>query len=243
MQSTVRNSAPESARNRITELSRQPGLTETSKKLLQRLDSHPAMKSEVWDKLPLELKNQEAQIINWVFYAFATLPLHIRPPMPRSKSSAQWKKYRTNLEQFPPPAVPVHAANHALKLAEAMAQLKPFTELLWARHWQGDVSITFDQAFATVNQLQLLYRNVAAKYDALIASLPKVLRWDDKAHRRLSIEFLSQRMKHTVGRPHDAIVAALVEIAFDLSEGIPAEAIRGRRRTGTIPAKSNPKSR
>ena len=242
MQSPFPKWVPEGARNRITELLGQPKLTKASRALLQRLATDPSMKSEVWEKLPAELKGHEAQIIDWAFYAVTTLPLHVRRPRPHSKSRSNWKKYAKYLETFPPPTTPLYAANYALRLAEAMAQLKPFTELLWTPLWQGDKSITFDQAAATVNQLQLLYLNASAKYNSLLASLPKVQRWDDRAHHRLCVEFLSQQFQQTVEQPCDSIVAALVDVALDLGGGISAETVRGRRRTGTIPAKSRRKS-
>ena len=73
--------------------------------------------------------------------------------------------------------------------------------------------------------------------------LPRVKRWNAKAHQKFFTDYLSARMKQTYGRPFDSIVAALAEVAFDLRDGVGSETVRGRRRVGKAPEKLRRKTR
>jgi hypothetical protein len=77
----------------------------------------------------------------------------------------------------------------------------------------------------------------------LLRLLPRVNRWNAKAHQKFFTEHLSAQMKKTYGRPLDSIVATLAEVAFDLHHGVGSETVRGRRRVGKAPEKLRRKTR
>jgi hypothetical protein len=94
-----------------------------------------------------------------------------------------------------------------------------------------------------LDQLRDFLVSLSDEYRGLLNLLPPIKRWDAKAHQRFYTEFVSGRMKEAYGRPLDAIVAALVQVAFDLSEGVATETVRGRRRPADRPEKSKRKTR
>jgi hypothetical protein len=101
----------------------------------------------------------------------------------------------------------------------------------WQRFWEGDKNLTLDQVIAIINQVSSFYLKVDAEYQVFFRSLPEVKRWrGSKPAQKFFTEVLSKRLNETYGKRLDPIVATLVEVAFDLAEGVSTETIRGRRR-------------
>ena len=81
---------PLAARRRIIELCTSPkATTDENRQLLARLATYPAMKTEVWNKLPSKPKISEAAIIEWAFTAY-TFFIHygVRTRKPKQGGSS-----------------------------------------------------------------------------------------------------------------------------------------------------------
>ena len=219
---------PQEAQRRIAELSAIPGLDNEFHALLERFSKYPAMKTEVWEKLPSASKGFEHVIIDWAFNAFATYP-HLRSVPPKTKS--RMREWAIHIKRYPPIPDPAHLVGLLYELLKGIIELKAVTDSDWSRLWGGDKSITSDDVLAILDQLRFFYVQFNNEHQTRLAKLPKIKRWSKKAWQKFFTEYLSERFKGTYLQPFDSIVAALAEVAFDLPSGVAAETIRGRRRT------------
>jgi hypothetical protein len=232
---------PQAARNRIAELCASPlAIDDTNCGLLKRLATHPAMKTEVWEKLPPEPKDFEGTIIEWAFFAY-TIFLVLRQPYPKTK--AKWRDWATRLEKHDSLTDPARLSQLSYQLWEELFKAKLTMDFHWPSLWEGDKSIRPDQLLSFLDQLGVFFGRMQEEYRALFAKLPKVNRWNAKAPQKFFTEVLSRRMRETYLQPFDSIVAALTEVAFDLREGLAVETVRGRRRIGSGPENSKKKTR
>jgi hypothetical protein len=219
---------PQAARNRITELCASPlSMDGTNRSLLERLATYPAMKTDVWEKLPPEPKDFEGKLIEWAFLAYTIFPA-LRQPYPKTK--AKWREWAKRLEKHAPLTDPAYLSQLSHQLSEEIFKAKLEMESYWPSLWEGDKCISPDQVLLVLDQLRLFFGRMSEEYRALLATLPKVKRWNAKARQKFFTEVLSSRMKETYLLPFDSIVAALTEVAFDLRQGLAAETVRGRRR-------------
>jgi hypothetical protein len=235
---------PEPACRRINELRKTPlGIQDVGRDLLERLATHETMKTEVWRKLPSEPKGIQGNIIDWAFFAVSIFPSLRRRPFPGTMP--QWVEWVEHLKKYPPLPNPEDVSGFALSLSEQIYRLKTETDLYWDRLWEGDRSITPDQVLAMLDQIRLFYLRMDEENRTLLASLPKIKRWNaDKAPQQFFSVYLSDRMTQTYGQPLDPVVAALAEVAFNLDQGLSAETVRGRRRiVASTPENSRRKSR
>jgi hypothetical protein len=233
---------PGAARRRIIELSKYPSTDDEARALLKRLATRVAMKTEVWEKLPLNPQNAPAEIINWAYFAFWMFPSLPRP-YPNPKNKRKWDEWARHAHKHPPLPDPAHASTLAQMFSDEMSALRSVTELHWAGLWEGDPSVSADRALATVDHLRKFFGRMAELYQPAAAAFPKVKRRTRAGRQKFFSEYLSQCMMQAYGQPFDAIVAALTEVAFNISRGVAAETIRGRRRIVTAPENSARKSR
>lgn len=241
MQYSVPAWVPEAARRRINELRVASWVDDKGRALLQRLATYPAMRTAVWERLPSEPEGVEGKIIDQAVHALIIFP-RLRRPYP--KTPAGWREWGKHLEKHAPLPEPAHTSQLALELREKIIQIKVDTDANWNRFWEGDKSITADQILAILEHLRLFYLRLDKEYRSFFAQFPEVRRWRGaKAAQKFLTEHLSNGMNETYGQPLDSIVAALVEVAFDLPQGLAAETVRGRRRGMSAPEKSKRKSR
>jgi hypothetical protein len=233
---------PEAARRCINELRKTPlGMDdEIGGGLLTRLATYEVMKTEVWGKLPSVPNDFEANIITWAFRAFTVFPA-LRRPIPKKKSKII--ELAGHQAKHPPLTDPGYVRDLTLLLWEKIFECKDETISYWDRFWEGEKSITPDKVLNILDQLMQFYARMDEEYQRLLASLPKVTRWNSKAAQKFFTDYLSRCMRETYGQPLDSIVATLTEVAFDLQQGVEAETIRGRPRMANAPEKSNRKSR
>jgi hypothetical protein len=128
-------------------------------------------------------------------------------------------------------------------LAQEIYVSKFNAELDWQRLWTGNANLNVDKVLEILNQLREFYARLDEEDRAYLDSLPRINRWNVKGQQRFVTEYLSRRMTETYGQPLDPIVATLAGVAFDLPEGVDPETVRGRRRVGKRPEKSNQKTR
>jgi hypothetical protein len=233
---------PPLARQRITELLATPlGEGDFGRAMLARLaTTYPAMKTEVWEKLPCEPRGIEGNIIDWTFFAFTIFP-SLRRPYPKTKD--KWREWTKHRELHLPLADPANLSELSNWLWEEIFKLKDVSDSYWPSLWEGDKSISPDQVLSILDHLRMFYARMDGEYRALLTMLPKVNRWNAKAAQKFFTEYLSCRMRETYAQPLDSIVATLAEVAFNLPQGLAAETVRGRRRIGSGPENSKRKLR
>jgi hypothetical protein len=236
---------PQAARDRITELCASPLAIDddTNCSLLKRLATYPAMKTDVWEKLPPDPKDFEGTIIQWAFFAY-TIFLVLKQPYPKAKATkAKSREWATRLEKHDTVTNPASLSQKSYQLWEEIFKAKLTMDFYWPSLWKGDKSISPDQVLSILDQLRVFFGRIHEEYRAILADLPKVKRWNAKAPQKFFSELLSRHMSETYMQPLDTIVAALTEVAFDLPQGLAAETVRGRRRIGSAPENSKQKTR
>jgi hypothetical protein len=238
----IPNWVPEAARRRIIELSEYHSTDDEDRALLKRLATRVAMKTEVWEKLPLNPQSIPAQVIDWAFYAFWIFP-RLPRPHPNLKNKRKWDEWNKHAHKYGPLPNSAYASVLAQMLSDEMSTLRRETEQHWTELWEGDSSVSPDYTLTMVDHLRKFYGRMAELYQPAAAALPKVKRWTPAGRQKFFSEYLSQCMTQTYGQSFDAIVAALTEVAFNISRGVAAETIRGRRRIVAAPENSAQKSR
>jgi hypothetical protein len=236
------NWVPRAARQRITELKSSPLGNGECRALLARLSTDTAMKTEVWKKLPAEPNDFEGNIIDWTFFAVTIFPRLARPVPKTMAKLTEWVEHRKRYPVLPNPET---VSGYAFLLSDVIQGLKTETDLYWDRLWEGDRSIRIDQVLVILDQIRLFYLQMDEENRALLDFLPQVKRWHGgKPAQKFFTDYLSARLKQTYGQPLDSIVAALAQVAFNISKGVDAETVRGRRRIVVItPENSKRKSR
>jgi hypothetical protein len=220
---------PIAARRAIAELWALPWLDDAERELLDRLATYDAMKTGVWEKLPSEPKDFEGNVIHWAWVAFVCFRRRPRP-FPKTRSKAKWEDWARHLPKGPLPDFG-HTGNLLRIVLEQMIRHYDDAQAYWQRFWEGDKNLTLDQVITITDQLSSFYLKVDTEYQVFFRSLPEVKRWSgSKPAQKFFTEYLSKRMIEAYGKPLDPIVATLAEVAFDVSEGVGAQTIRGRRR-------------
>lgn len=239
---TIPTWVPVPARNRLDQLRATPlGQDERGAKLLERLATYEAMRTDVWEKLPSNSGIDPGQIIEVTFFAFTILPMLPRP-FPKKGGKRAWAQWGAHREKHEPLTDPEHLSSMAASLREAIFKAKGETERYWSQFWNGDKAVTPESILSLLDELHAFYSKMHVEYQELLSSLPAINRWNGKAEQKFLSDHLSKRITQTYERPMDSLVAALVGVAFDLKNPTAPETIRGRRRLAA-PEKLARKSR
>jgi len=242
VQSSIPKWVPKAARDRITELQAEPWLNGAGRKLLDRLASYPTMKTEVWEKLPPEPEGAQGQIIGFAFTA-VTMFAELIPRPGKKAKRAIWQKWSKILHENPPGSTPEYASLLAVSLLQALCELKAPSSAYWGQFWQGDPSVTVDNAIDLIEELALFYDRMAKEHKRHADLLPKIKRpFSDSAPQVFFTQLMSSRLEALYKRPLDSVVTALAEVAFNLPEGIEEETVRARRRSTNPVEKSRRKT-
>jgi hypothetical protein len=219
---------PNAARQAIEALWKDSCLDETGRAALVRLATYPAMRTEVWDKLPGGPKSAAGDVIEFAMIAIMAFPL-LRP-MPTTQKRSSWDRWAQHIRAHPRGLSEASLAGFAAALGHAIGSM---SDASWSHHWQGDPQVDRAHAVSLLEGLARTYRSMAAETQSLLAAqqFPPVVRWDDpQAHQRFFSEFMSGKLPALCGRPCDAVVAALTAVAFDLLSDPGPATVRGRRR-------------
>lgn len=234
MKSAIPSWLPASARQKILALLKTPGLTDANRALLVRLATYPAMKTDVWNRLPSKPPGKEGVIIESAFHA---ITLYSILPVPRPSSTAKkgaWKKWADNLTAHPPALTPASAHARACLLVEAMNLLETDIAHCWPSYWDGPKNVSREQVVSIVKRLPNFFARMDGEHQRFIENIPGVTRRGKRIlPQRFFTLLLSKRLQEIYGKPLDTVVAALAEVTFDISDGLDAETVRGRRRIGT----------
>lgn len=224
---------PKLVRSKIIELRVDPVTDEDGRDLLHRLATDRAMRNEVWEKLPRELSGFEGQIVGWAFLAYTLFP-RLRRPYPKTRAKAvKWGKH---LNRYKPLTDYVHLAQQCRFLLEDIFTASYETDRYWAQYWEGP-PIDPGQVRTMLGHLGLFYAKISVEQQKFLDSLPQISRYTAKGHQKFFTERLSRQFLEATGRPHDSVVAALANVAFDLPQAVGSETVRGRRRPSYTPEK------
>jgi hypothetical protein len=157
---------PSAARQRITELLTFE-LSAHERDVLARLATYPALKTEVWGKLPPDPPNQESDVILYALEA-AFYAADIRPAKPRTKKAiAAWhRKY--------PPISAEGVQDPAAGLKRMIIEYSRFDAAYWAELWPGAQGVSIDDAIKFIGHVEEYYRRLEARHRDMIraANLP-----------------------------------------------------------------------
>jgi hypothetical protein len=144
------------------------------------------MKTEVWEKLPSNPEIPAREIIEWAFTAY-TIFHSLRRPYPRTRTKAKAKEWHEHQTKHPPLTDPGCVSNLCLRLWEEIYTCKLETESYWPRFWAGDKTLNPDRVLSTLEQLREFYVRMHVEYQELLRLLPRVDRWNTKAHAFLIV--------------------------------------------------------
>jgi hypothetical protein len=236
--SSIPKWVPEAARTAIIELSAGSSLSEASRRLLRRLATDPTMKTEVWERLPVEAAGKEGLVVHWAFFAFTKYAALLPRPGRKAKKES-WRQFFQVLLETPQGASPESAARLAHCLALELRELTPYSNTHWSRLWHGDRSITAEKGADLVLDIAIFLARLWEVDREFLISLPAIERpFSKKSPRIFFSRVMSDGLKEIYGRALDSVVAALTQVAFDEREGVGEETVRARRRTVRRPEKT-----
>src|SRR5262249_486318 len=120
-------------------------------RLLERLATYEAMKTEIWKKLPPKSKGVEGQIIGWAVDAYWIFN-HLPRQIPKMKTKLlDWAKQR---EKFTPLTDHKYTSTLCQILYERVYVTKPDADFYWKQFWSGDVTITPEKVVEILAQLE-----------------------------------------------------------------------------------------
>jgi hypothetical protein len=228
---------PAAARARILEKLAEPDLAPHTHALCFRLAEFPAMR-RVWESL--HGIGHEDVIIDAVIFRYE-LAISLSPPRPRKRKD--FEEYLKKQDRI----FPVSAEGIALKaqwMIPEMRELQADAQVCWESLWPGERAMTFDKLVATIEHTAAFYSNIAEERQKLIAALALPPPPRKRAAKRVQEIWFSQAMSKwfatNIGRPVDAVVEILTDVAFDLSGELAPGIAKGRRRSAGKHSRKKP---
>jgi len=218
---------PAAGRARIIDKLAEPDLAPHTRALCFRLAEFPAMR-RVWESF--RGIGHEDFIIDAVIFRYETA-ISLPPPRPRKRTD--FEEYLKNQNRI----FPVSAEGIALKarlMLEEMHELQADAQFCWEWLWTGDRAMTFDKLVAAIEHTAAFYSNIAEERKKLIAAIalspPPRKRVAKRAQEIWFSQLMSEWFATNVGRPVDAVVEILTDVAFDLGGELAPGIAKGRRR-------------
>ena len=205
-------------------------------RLIDRLASHPLMRSEVWQNLPSCARGAEGVIIEWAFVAARMAAAH--RPLSALASAEPLTKATPNLAAEA-------AAQHASMLLEIMRGTSVEARLWWPSLWTGDPWMTFERVLALIGQLETFYSCLeqTGRQLAKALALPTARKGSERAPERFFARLLTSLFLGQFGEPFTPIVAALTAVVFEKQQNTGSTSVRGRPRNPATPATARKKSK
>jgi hypothetical protein len=219
---TFVTATPETARSRIELILNDPAWIVVHEMLL-RVARYDAM-TKVWEKLHPHFKGREDEVVDRIVLAYVRA---IQLP-------SEGKSYDKYMFQNYPwgPDIPV-CSYRAKELASAMQSLESVSEATWATLWTGNQDISFRKMIELIGQVEQFYDELQSLLagDAEAQLPPPPTKFFDKtAHMRYFSSIMSGFFKRHSGHPLDDAVEALIEVTFDLKDGVKEGFARAARR-------------
>jgi hypothetical protein len=230
---------PEPARRKISEWRTRPGLTADEHRLIDRLATHPDMRTRVWQKLPATARGAEGVIVEWAFMGARMAAGHRQP------QAAKAKDLPDGVSKNPTNLTAETAAFYAAMLLEAMQATNVEARFWWASLWPGDPWITFEKVGALVGQVHALYQclDQTGRQLTKALALPPARKGSEKAPERFFFRLLANLFTTQFGEPLTPIVAALTVVVFEKQESAGVSTARGRPRSAVRATPSRKKSK
>ena len=231
MEKPVPKWVPLSAAHRIEALLASNNLTAKAQALVYRLTYDERMKSDVWAKLPDQLREQAGTIIEFALFAVTGFSMLMPRPGAKAKKDA-WNRWARILCEHPPATSPYSAAAHAVQLFMSMRELQSHTAEFWPQFWSGNKSLTPEMVADVIENVALFYARLEEERQRRIETLPDIKRpYSENAPRNHFSRLMSYYFMMHGGRPLDEVVTALTEVAFNVGDGLEKENIRALRRS------------
>ena len=214
---------PDLARRRLVELSAVSDLSEEQRALLGRLASDLRMR-EVWSKTC----GLEDEIVYWAF-VYALRAKGFVPAAPKGKTASQQHaiKYASTLGHYDVNSV----VTFADMLLQAIAESEADARFLLSAN--ANTGKTVDEMRESVLLIRNTYRDMQAKAapdPQFAVHLPRKQR-SKSAQQTIFNRAMSTKFQQLFGQAFDEIVAVLLSVVFDLSDGPGSSTVRGRRRS------------
>jgi hypothetical protein len=216
---------PAAARRMIQGIWQYWTLDEAARAALVRFATYPAMRTEVWEKLPAEPESAAGDVIYYAAIAVMVFPM-LRPFPTTGRRAAldRWAQFR---RKHPEPPSNNSYAFSAYELLKAVCDMR---DDLWAQHFQG---LDREHVISILGATAMSFISMAKDHEAWFAAMqfPKVRQWDHpRAAELFFSRWMSSRLKAIYGRDCDFVVSALTAVAFDRVD-VGEETVRWRRRT------------
>lgn len=220
---------PENARQKLTELWNQYPDQEDRQRL-HRLATYEAMETEVWKKLHRlpGPSHAHASVVEDAFLLSSSWLLSVvaRPPPP--KKATDLTRY---LLENPSPSEPSDAVVHAASLLKVMNAFAGDARAAWPSHWEGEMTISFDDARNLVFRIAEFYIALNEQHNEIIRRLPKVkYRGAKYAKQNFFTQAISYRLLALYGKPLDSVVRTITDVAFDIRDTGSTDSLRKRRK-------------
>jgi hypothetical protein len=135
--------------------------------------------------------------------------------------------------------VPVSAEGIALKarmMLDEMRELQADAQFCWDRMWTGERAMTFDKLATAIEHTATFYSNLSEERKKALLALglppPPRKRAAKRAQEIWFSHMMSDFFATNIGRPVDAAVEILTDVAFDLGGELAPGIAKGRRRSG-----------
>jgi hypothetical protein len=231
---TIPRWVPDLAGRKLVELNAVSNQPEEQHALLGRLASDLRMR-EVWRKTC----GHEDEIVYWAF-VYALQAKGFVPAAPTGKTAFQQhaSKYASTLGRYDVSSV----VTFADMLLQAMAETEVDARFLLSAN--ANTGKTVDEMRKSVMLVRNTYRDMQAKAapdPQFAVHVPRKQR-SKNAPQTIFTRAMSTKFQELFGQPLDEMVAALLSVVFDLSDGPASSTVRGRRRSaagGRLWAKTN----
>ncbi len=227
---------PKAAQQKLRELMSSPSLKSNQRLVLDRFATRTEMKTDVWGKLPREQAGKEGLIIEWAWYAVVSFSTDLSPSERKSFTYSDVKNWDLLAREHPVFTTPRFLVN---LVALMLHYMKDWAALASTRFQPVTSGVkSYDEAIDVITDVGIFFAQLEIERQKFLQQLPAAgSRYSKKAHRAFFTRVMSQFFTESYGKPLDAVVSGLEQVAFDLLEGAGEAAVRDRRRT----AKKRPK--
>lgn len=185
-----------------------------------------------WGTLPPALKGAEAQIADIATIAFEAAQNLNRNRIPKripQRKAARKALHEAMVEAGPPHIGAEMTAARGGSFLEALRQNEPDLREAMGTDAYENLCSNIDAAIQTLRGIAAQGREAWRALELPAPPSP----WNKNAERNYFVAIASRLFKITIGRPHDAVVAALANEAYppaDTEGGISSEAVAKLRR-------------
>jgi hypothetical protein len=241
---------PAAVRDLILELLANPNeLSSRRRSAIERLAGNEEMES-LWKTLPATLRGKKSKFIRYAVIAFQR-SISIRPPL-KQHMKEMWKflerhapfnddddpalmtEYR---ERFTLPLTYSSMAVEARTLRDDLKRIPAYARADWQNLWTGDQRIDFEKLLESIEATAVCCEELQREADQIEAAMnfPRVptKRGGQSAAQVHFSDIMQGYFRRECGKPMAPLVAILLQVMFDLRQGVDESTVRKRsQKTG-----------